>query len=528
MSLTTILTAPQAGMSTSKAPVTSHTWWSLLSEQERLQCVDQGESWTIKRRRRWGNKTAWNPAGRLLELWKTELYDTIKTIINDPGNYNKIYGDGSHHPGLGRHLWMVADKCVYQEAHPTIVIACKEKRFAKNTIQLLEEMESSRCLNLGFGFLAHNSKIQHKAASGGLYPQSEFLESLCGTEVLLPSVQTSVDAPSSLWPRATIGGVLKLGQPFYALTVAHVLHPCNPESDDETASWSGSESDCDTEEFDLSHETHKSSGSGDAAITLAIKEPSKARGGTLDEKFDFNAGELSNQFEQHFRTRRLNELEERATTTRPSSPASFQRRVSGHSPSPYPRNPATPKSASQVSPRPTASDQPRERHILATISATHQPPRSSMYPAFVDIRPREATPTKRVESSELKKEWSNGSLGCIGNLYSTIQPESVSDVNSSHDSSVWVCHELDWALIKISDPRFCRPNQIPHPAGHTLKPKSISPKSSPPRGSVLTAAGVSGIYESNCSGILCGLTLPGTTLMVDAWVVNSGSRMHPA
>src|SRR5947209_4404525 len=129
MSLT-ILTAPQAGISTSKLPVTSGTWWSLLSEQERLQCVDQGESWTIKRRRPWGNKTAWNPAGRLLELWETELYDKIKTIINDPGNYNKIYGDGSHHPGLGRHLWMVADRCVYQEAHPTIVIACKEKRFA--------------------------------------------------------------------------------------------------------------------------------------------------------------------------------------------------------------------------------------------------------------------------------------------------------------------------------------------------------------------------------------------------------------
>lgn len=49
---------------------------------------------------------------------------------------------------------------------------------------------------------------------------------------------------------------------------------------------------------------------------------------SLDEQFDFNAGDLSKQFEQLLLTRRLNDLEERArgprqsSTHRPSTPQS--------------------------------------------------------------------------------------------------------------------------------------------------------------------------------------------------------------
>jgi hypothetical protein len=93
-------------------------------------------------------------------------------------------------------------------------------------------------------------------------------------------------------------------------------------------------------------------------ITFAMEDRSDARGRTLDDEFDFNAGDLSKQFEQLLRTRRLNELEERARSPRPSSPASFQRRASGHSPSPYPRSPATPQSASHFSPRPSQHQPP--------------------------------------------------------------------------------------------------------------------------------------------------------------------------
>lgn len=61
----------------------------------------------------------------------------------------------------------------------------------------------------------------------------------------------------------------------------------------------------------------------------------------LDDEFDFNAGDLSKQFEQLLRTRRLNELEERARsrTPRSSSPASFHNRSSSHSSQQQPRHP---------------------------------------------------------------------------------------------------------------------------------------------------------------------------------------------
>lgn len=93
-------------------------------------------------------------------------------------------------------------------------------------------------------------------------------------------------------------------------------------------------------------------------ITLTMEDRPSTRGRTLDDEFDFNAGDLSKQFEQLLRTRRLNELEERARSPRSCSPASFQRRASGHSPSPYPRSPATPQSNSQFSPRPTQHNPP--------------------------------------------------------------------------------------------------------------------------------------------------------------------------
>ncbi|KAK5943447.1 Protein png1 [Knufia obscura] len=53
---------------------------------------------------------------------------------------------------------------------------------------------------------------------------------------------------------------------------------------------------------------------------------------SLDEQFDFGAGDLSKQFEQLLRTRRLNELEEQARGPRPSS--SSQRSQSPFSPPP--------------------------------------------------------------------------------------------------------------------------------------------------------------------------------------------------
>lgn len=74
---------------------------------------------------------------------------------------------------------------------------------------------------------------------------------------------------------------------------------------------------------------------------------------TLDDDFDFNAGDLSKQFEQLLRTRRLNELEQQARTPRSSSP-----HLTPHTPS---HNSHAPNS-----PQPSVAPSSR--------SSQHQPP----------------------------------------------------------------------------------------------------------------------------------------------------------
>jgi peptide-N4-(N-acetyl-beta-glucosaminyl)asparagine amidase len=86
----------------------------------------------------------------------------------------------------------------------------------------------------------------------------------------------------------------------------------------------------------------------------------------LDDEFDFNAGDLSKQFEQLLRTRRLNELEEqaRSRTPRSSSPASFHTRSSSHS---HQQQPPQPQQAPPPVPQ------------LTHRPSQHQPPTYTQY-----------------------------------------------------------------------------------------------------------------------------------------------------
>jgi hypothetical protein len=85
--------------------------------------------------------------------------------------------------------------------------------------------------------------------------------------------------------------------------------------------------------------------------------------------------------------------------------------------------------------------------------------------------------------------------------------------------SLLVCAELDWALIRVNDPQFFRPNLVQAPSGMMLAPQRVSV--TPPHGKVLVAAGVSGVFESSCQGIVGGLSLPGSFQMVDVWTIES-------
>jgi hypothetical protein len=85
--------------------------------------------------------------------------------------------------------------------------------------------------------------------------------------------------------------------------------------------------------------------------------------------------------------------------------------------------------------------------------------------------------------------------------------------------SLLLCAELDWVLIQVNDPHYFRPNLVQAPSGVMLSPQQVS--LTPPHGKVLVAAGVSGVFESNCLGIVGGLTLPGSFRVVDVWTIES-------
>ncbi|KAI1613679.1 peptide-N4-(N-acetyl-beta-glucosaminyl)asparagine amidase [Exophiala viscosa] len=76
-----------------------------------------------------------------------------------------------------------------------------------------------------------------------------------------------------------------------------------------------------------------------------------ARSRTLDDEFDFDAGDLTKQFEQLLRTRRLNELEEQARTSRASSPHLAPRTSSQSASSPFPQSPNPVRSSRPAQPQ---------------------------------------------------------------------------------------------------------------------------------------------------------------------------------
>lgn len=83
-----------------------------------------------------------------------------------------------------------------------------------------------------------------------------------------------------------------------------------------------------------------------------------ARPRILDDEFDFNAADLSKQFEQLLRVRRLNELEEQARTPRSSSPGLAPRHTSHTSTSPFPQSPNSQPSSAHPSSRPSQHQPP--------------------------------------------------------------------------------------------------------------------------------------------------------------------------
>ena len=109
----------------------------------------------------------------------------------------------------------------------------------------------------------------------------------------------------------------------------------------------------------------------------------------LDDDFDFNASNLTQQFEQLLRTRRLNELEEQARAPRGASPRLGPRTTSQASLSPFVQTPN-----SQASPRPS-SQQPPNYNIYRNHPIVPSPPQDAASYKFRNfLLTMSVTPTK--------------------------------------------------------------------------------------------------------------------------------------
>lgn len=101
---------------------------------------------------------------------------------------------------------------------------------------------------------------------------------------------------------------------------------------------------------------------------------------SLDEQFDFNAADLSKQFEQLLLTRRLNDLEEAARGPRTASPSNISRTQSPFAPppssSPALQSPPVPPRYNAYGNAPLVPCAPQDaaslkfRNLLLTLSVT--------------------------------------------------------------------------------------------------------------------------------------------------------------
>jgi peptide-N4-(N-acetyl-beta-glucosaminyl)asparagine amidase len=109
----------------------------------------------------------------------------------------------------------------------------------------------------------------------------------------------------------------------------------------------------------------------------------------LDDEFDFNAADLTQQFEQLLRNRRLNELEEQARNSRGASPRLGPRTTSQASLSPFVQTPT-----SQTSLRPS-SQQPPNYNVYRNHPIIPCPPQDAASYKFRNLLlTMSVTPTK--------------------------------------------------------------------------------------------------------------------------------------
>ncbi|ERF71226.1 hypothetical protein EPUS_08144 [Endocarpon pusillum Z07020] len=91
------------------------------------------------------------------------------------------------------------------------------------------------------------------------------------------------------------------------------------------------------------------------------------------------------------------------------------------------------------------------------------------------------------------------------------------------DIGLVICSDLDWALVTPDSWKTLKPNKVKSPAGNIVSVDSIA--YNPPDGSaIVVVAGTSGVFETQASGRVNGIILPGSTHMQEIWTIDTCCR----
>jgi hypothetical protein len=133
-SMTTTLTPVEAGTPPLRLTIPTTSYWNTLQEADRLGSIN------ALKYRKLGRRTGWFPAGVVLKKRTEEIYPTITKIINDAGNYERIFG--KHNKEVTRPCWlyMVGEGQQWMAARPTIVAICSKTRIAQRICDLLQNI----------------------------------------------------------------------------------------------------------------------------------------------------------------------------------------------------------------------------------------------------------------------------------------------------------------------------------------------------------------------------------------------------
>jgi hypothetical protein len=397
----------------------NQSFWDSLSRDEKLDSIDHEKLQVLV-----DKKIGWSPKGPVLDRWNSEIFRTIREIINHPKTQHEIYRKGNQHPVVVHSLFMVGSKD-WRKACPTIVVKCREYRFAERAARLLEGLGGIRRLSLGFAFLAVEKKIGLAADQAPRNNSASTPTSLCGVRILISNPLIPA-TPSHGWTRATLGGIIAIEGHSYGVSVAHAF----PDN----------------------------------------KQPQSHHGA----------------------------LTERGAEEEVSSPhGSVPEALSEESPSTEGRDSAT----------------NAQQHLKHAVYLDHQSLPNLPEPAFEAI-----SDSRPEQSTSAATEVDEASLVRIGTL---------SRLN----------RDADWALIDLVDQAWSsRPNKIDLPAGIEFRETQTNKYNSQegaiyptrishdtPKEEVLVAAGVSGVHVATCTKIICGITLPNSSLMQEAWVIEEAS-----